>query len=76
MTRQTLPAPIGQACSARGRAKLDTAFSAQVLGAGGARRGLKGGPPVLAAARCAYLQAQWSGADRRTTAGTLTRARV
>ena len=70
MTLPTLPVPLGQAHATGGRARADAAFSAQMLGAGGARRGLRGGTPVLEAARGAYLQAQWLGGDRRTAAGT------
>ena len=47
-----------------------TAFDAQVFGQPGQRRGLKGGAPVLAAARGAYLAAEFTGAaDRRPTPG-------
>jgi hypothetical protein len=49
---------------------VDPAFSAQLLGQDGQRRGLKGGPPVLGAARSGYLKAQHSGAsDRRPKPG-------
>jgi hypothetical protein len=45
---------------------------AQVAGQTGARKGLKGGAPVLDAARTAYLDAEWRGeGDRRLPAGTL-----
>ena len=48
----------------------DPAFGAQLMGQSGARRGLKGGGPVLTAARGAYLSAEWSGeTDRRPRAG-------
>ena len=40
-------------------------FAAQVIGQTGQRRGLKGGPPVLDAARSAYLGAEYSGAGER-----------
>lgn len=40
-------------------------FAAQVLGQSGQRRGLKGGPPVMGAARSAYLGAEHSGAAER-----------
>lgn len=42
-----------------------TAFAAQMLGQTGQRRGLKGGPPVLDAARSAYLGTEHSGAAER-----------
>lgn len=40
-------------------------FAAQMMGQTGQRRGLKGGPPVLGAARSAYLGAEHSGAGER-----------
>jgi hypothetical protein len=41
-----------------------------MLGQTGQRRGLKGGPPVLDAARSAYLETKHSGpADRRPKPG-------
>ena len=40
-------------------------FAAQVMGQTGQRRGLKGGPPVLDAARSAYLGTEHSGAGER-----------
>mgnify|MGYP000867201727 CR=1 FL=1 len=45
-------------------------FAAQVLGQKGQKRGLKGGPPVLDAARSTYLGAEYSGQrDRRPRVG-------
>lgn len=45
-------------------------FAAQLMGQSGQRRGLKGGPPVLDAARAAYLETRYSGpADRRPKPG-------
>lgn len=41
------------------------AFAAQVIGQSGQRRGLKGGPPVMDAARSAYLGTEHSGANER-----------
>jgi hypothetical protein len=53
------------------------AFDAQLLGQDGRKRGLKGGPPVLDAARAAYLGAEYSGdADRRPPAGLLMRSKI
>lgn len=40
-------------------------FAAQLMGQTGQRRGLKGGPPVLGAARAAYLGTEHSGAAER-----------
>lgn len=48
------------------------AFAAQIMGQTGQRRGLKGGPPVLNAARATYLEAEYSGErDRRPPAGVI-----
>ena len=67
--------PRGDA--SRGRRTADPGFVAQMLGAGGQRRGLKGGAPVLQAARRAYLETQWSGGgDRRAAVGVLALARI
>lgn len=41
------------------------AFAAQQIGQSGQRRGLRGGPPVLDAARSAYLGAEYSGPNER-----------
>lgn len=50
------------------------AFAAQIYGQTGQRRGLKGGPPVLDAARASYLEAEYSGdKDRRPPAGLIKR---
>lgn len=46
------------------------AFAAQVLGQAGQKRGLKGGVPVLDAARSTYLGREYSGRhDRRPSPG-------
>ncbi len=48
------------------------AFAAQMMGQTGQRKGLKGGPPVLDAARATYLGAEYSGEkERRPAAGLL-----
>lgn len=53
----------------------DPAFSAQLLGQNGQRRGLKGGPPALDAARSGYLKTQHSGpGERRPKPGTVTKS--
>jgi hypothetical protein len=53
------------------------AFTAQIMGQTGARRGLKGGPPVLKQARSAYLETEYSGPnDRRPPAGLLRKTEV
>jgi len=52
-------------------------FAAQVLGQKGQKRGLKGGPPVLDAARSTYLGAEYSGKrDRRPRAGKARQTEV
>lgn len=46
------------------------AFVAQQMGQSGQKRGLRGGPPVLDAARAAYLGTEYSGeAERRPPTG-------
>lgn len=72
-TRSTLPAL--PAPTRRGaQAAAAPGYAAQMLAQDGARRGLRGGAPVLAAARSAYLSTEWSGAgDRRLVPGALRR---
>jgi hypothetical protein len=49
-------------------------FTAQMEGQAHPRRGLKGGEATLRAARAAYLNTQWMGADdRRLPTGLLRR---
>ena len=56
---------------------LSAAFAAQVMGQGGQKRGLRGGPPVLTQARASYLQTEWSGpADRRIRRGRITKTEI
>ena len=51
----------------------DASFEAQLLGQPGQKRGLRGGVPVLEAARGAYLSAEFTGpGDRRPAPGLLT----
>ncbi|WP_339915219.1 hypothetical protein [uncultured Brevundimonas sp.] len=53
------------------------AFAAQMIGQTGQRKGLKGGPPVLGAARSTYLGTEYSGAkERRPGAGKSKRTDV
>ena len=53
------------------------ALNAHLLGQKGARRGLKGGAPVLDAAKEAYEATEWSGgADRRKKSGRRARTKV
>lgn len=53
------------------------AVSVQLMGQTGQRKGLKGGPPVLGAARASYLGAEYSGEkDRRPPAGVIRKTDV
>lgn len=86
-TKSNLPVPVSPAAEERpgrsGMARQEapraaaaerSVFDAQVLGQTGQKRGLKGGQPVLEAARTAYLDAEWRGADdRRLPPGALRR---
>ena len=55
----------------------DPAFVAQVIGQSGQKRGLKGGQPVLEAARSAYLGAEHSGQkERRPRVGQVKRTEI
>ncbi len=75
-TPNTLPVPIVRA-QRSGERRPDPAYCAQLLGRDGQRRGLRGGAPVLQAARSAYLDVEWSGpADRRSGMGQLAARRV
>ena len=82
MTRTNLPALIAdQPSFSRGgsepHARKATVIEAQVAGQSGARRGLRGGQPVLDAARSAYLDAEWRGADdRRLPTGTFRQVAI
>jgi hypothetical protein len=52
-------------------------FAAQILGQGGQKRGLRGGPETLERARSTYLGAEWSGpADRRPRPGRITKTEI
>ena len=62
---------------ARSAATGAAAFAAQILGQGGQRNGIRGGPPVMDAARATYLGAQYSGEqERRPPSGTTKRTKV
>jgi hypothetical protein len=78
---ETLPVPAGPATTRDpgGAKPLDgqSAFAAQLLGQPGVKRGLRGGPAVIDAARSAYLEAEYSGpADRRPGKGLLKKAEI
>jgi hypothetical protein len=53
------------------------AFAAQVMGQGGQKRGLRGGPETLDRARATYLETEWSGgADRRIPRGKIAKTEI
>lgn len=53
------------------------AYAAHVLGQDGQKRGLRGGQPVLDAARQTYTRTEWSGAaDRRAKLGGSTKTEI
>ena len=53
------------------------AFSAQLMGQTGQRKGLKGGPPVLNSARASYLGNEYSGEnDRRPPSGLVKKTDI
>jgi hypothetical protein len=55
----------------------EAAFAAQLYGQTGQRRGLRGGKPVLDAARSSYLQTEYSGPDdRRPSKGLLKKTDI
>ena len=59
------------------RRQGDVAFSAQLIGQDGQRRGLRGGAPVLDLARTSYNRIEWSGTwDRRARKGHQARTKV
>ncbi|WP_374516677.1 hypothetical protein [Brevundimonas sp.] len=77
-SRDLVPAPLpeeaaGEAARAAPAPPADpgaAVLAAQLMGQSGQRRGLRGGPPVLDAARAAYLETRYSGAaDRRPRPG-------
>ncbi|WP_292091588.1 hypothetical protein [Brevundimonas sp.] len=58
-------------------AQPDPAFAAQMMGQSDQKRGLKGGQPVLEAARTAYLETEHSGErDRRPPIGQKSRTEI
>jgi hypothetical protein len=72
-----LPVPVGPVTSPPrpDRRNPESAFNAHVLGQDGQKRGLRGGTPVLEAARKTYTTVEWSGAnDRRGRKGRIARA--
>ena len=71
-----LPVPGAAPAASRDGAGA-AAFTAQLIGQDGQKRGLRGGPPVLEHARSAYLEAEWAGpGDRRRRAGKTAKTDV
>ena len=71
--------PVREAEPAPSRAKPTGPgiFTAHVLGQDGRKRGLRGGQPVIEAARSAYLETEYSGPnDRRPPKGLITRTKI
>jgi len=80
--RINLPVPVAGSRATRvsaTKAGLDQVaeFAAQLIGQGGVKRGLRGGPETLDKARSSYLGTEWSGlADRRPPAGRITKTEI
>jgi len=56
---------------------FDAAYVAQLYGQPGEKRGLRGGAPVIEAARAAYLEAEYSGEhDRRPPQGLIMKTAI
>lgn len=71
------PAPPSGAGEAPPVPVQPSAFAAQMIGQTGARKGLRGGPPVLDAARGSYLETEYSGpSDRRPKPGKTKRTDI
>ena len=69
-----LPAIASQPAASKTAA---ASLSAQLLGQGGQKRGLRGGAETLGSARAAYLGAEYLGtSDRRTAKGRITKTDV
>ena len=75
---ETLPVPVSPPQpEATPDPSAAAALAAQLLGQGGQKRGLRGGPPVLTGARAAYLEAEWSGPhDRRKPTGRIAKTQI
>jgi hypothetical protein len=53
------------------------AYAAQLMGQGGQKRGLRGGPKTIEHAQAAYLETEWSGpADRRPPPGRIAKTEI
>ena len=70
--------PADRATTARDvNAAPASAFAAQMIGQGGQRNGIRGGPTLMDAARSTYLGAEYSGEmDRRPPLGKASKTEV
>lgn len=69
--------PVVSAKPAAPASPPPAAFAAQLLGQPGKKRGLKGGPQVLDAARSTYLSREYSGPhDRRPPPGVTKKTEI
>ena len=70
--------PADRATTARDiNAAPASAFAAQMIGQGGQRKGIRGGPTLMDAARSTYLGAEYSGEmDRRPAPGKVGKTEV
>jgi len=74
-----LPVPVGEAREVPRAAPIggEAILEAQLIGQDGQKRGLRGGQPVLDAARKTYSGIEWSGSwDRRARKGRRARTEV
>ena len=74
-----LPVPVDRVSRIMPRAQEDAhaAFAAQLIGQDGQKRGLRGGPQVIDAARGAYNRVEYSGpADRRAPKGGAAKTQI
>ncbi|HEY3696395.1 hypothetical protein [Phenylobacterium sp.] len=78
---RSLPVPIEPQAEAApplsGARPAAAGFAAHLLGQDGQKRGLRGGPATLDAAKSSYVRTEWSGAaDRRAKAGRATKTEI
>lgn len=81
LEHRNLPVPVAQSLPDQPAPSVTAGgpaiFTAHVMSEGEQKRGLRGGPPTLNAARSAYTQTEFSGrADRRARKGGLTRTEI
>jgi hypothetical protein len=67
----------GNGMRMRNASKPTNPYAAQMLGQDGQKRGLRGGAPILTAARSAYLETEYSGEnDRRPASGLILKKAI